>query len=760
MKKQIYPLLCYRLKEEAVLGMLIDSPYQLVEKDIATLKTKLSRHLQKQYKKGEEPHPAEIISPKLKLFKIGVRPTIKDSTGNYPMSALLHVSLPVVYGETDGGHFKCHLPLFNRSFYYYEKSQLKTLVTHTATNLLNQLSPAELNRFMIYSEPSLETVVLKVHDNEEYVWGDFNYEKRLKTLQKLSDKLPHSKKVNKVVSISPDTAWEMDHYISDLIDRLINKRANVLLVGNPGVGKSAVLQQAIKRTHARKHHIDYTFWRIMPQRITASSKYLGEWQEVCEQLVEELQTANGILWVENIIQLLQIGGEGVEDSVAAFLQSFVQQGKMQLVGEVTPQELESMRRLLPAFSENFQIIEIEEPEEKQILKVLQQFANFAEKQFRLKITDDALGATYRLLKRFSPYERFPGKGIRFLGQCINDAQHKDQTSIQSSDILNKLAEQSGLPELFFRDELYLPVKELEDYFVSRIIGQPEVVKKFCSLVKIFKAGLNNPHKPINTLLFAGPTGVGKTASAKALAEYFFSKGQKRSPLIRLDMSEFQHPGQIHRFIGIGKQVGQVAKEVRERPFSVLLLDEIEKAHPSIFDALLTVFDEGQLVDNFGRITNFRNSIIIMTSNLGASSQQSIGYQDTSSEETVFLSSINRFFRPEFLNRIDKIVYFKRLTKKDIYTIALKELNDLKTREGFTKRQLEILFLQPVVEYIAQAGFDRLYGARPLQRAIEQAVINPIARWLLLNPDVGKGKLTIDYQNGLKISFVEKNRGRG
>ncbi|MGK0391837.1 MAG: ATP-dependent Clp protease ATP-binding subunit ClpC, partial [Maribacter sp.] len=290
-------------------------------------------------------------------------------------------------------------------------------------------------------------------------------------------------------------------------------------------------------------------------------------------------------------------------------------------------------------------------------------------------------------------------------------------------------------------------------FTSRIIGQTSAIDSLCEIVKIYKAGLNNPHKPISTLLFAGPTGVGKTASARALADYFFGKGQKTSPLIRIDMSEFRYPGQIAQLIGSGRNVGKLVKDVRERPFAVLLLDEVEKADSSVFDALLTVLDEGRLVDAYGRETNFRNVIIIMTSNLGSSNRQSLGFTDMEDESVRYTSSISKFFRPEFINRIDGIVMFNALKEADIIEITKKELIDLSQREGFVKNNLKLKFSNNLMLHLKQTGFDERYGARPLQRAIEDEVTAPLANWLLNHPNTQNCTLEIDYDEVLKVNIA-------
>ena len=301
-----------------------------------------------------------------------------------------------------------------------------------------------------------------------------------------------------------------------------------------------------------------------------------------------------------------------------------------------------------------------------------------------------------------------------------------------------------------RDDLLLDTHELEAYFSNRIIGQPNTISRLTEIVKIYKAGINNPYKPIATLLFAGPTGVGKTASAKALADYFFGQGQTKSPLIRIDMSEFQHPAQLSRLIGSGKEVGQLIKEVRERPFAVVLLDEIEKAAPPIFDALLTVLDEGLMVDNFGRLTDFRNTIIIMTSNLGASTRTSIGFQDTDSEASAYISAISKHFRPEFINRIDSIVPFNAISSDDLRKITLKELKALSAREGFAKRQLRLIFDDSLVDHLANIGFDKRYGARPLQRAIEQTIVKPMSYWLLEQGEREGIQVVLSWKGELSI----------
>jgi ATP-dependent Clp protease ATP-binding subunit ClpA len=400
-----------------------------------------------------------------------------------------------------------------------------------------------------------------------------------------------------------------------------------------------------------------------------------------------------------------------------------------------------MRRLLPGFVENFQIIELKELPQSGIFSILDKFSDYCAQNLKIRVDRNAMELSYRLLARYYPYESFPGKAIKFLGQCISEAELKGTQIINQQAVIQNFVKQTGMPELFLRDDMILESGELETFFNSRIIGQETALDALAAVVKIFKAGLNNPGKPISTMIFAGPTGVGKTAAAKALADYFFGKGQKKSPLVRIDMSEFQHPAQLARFIGAGGEVGTLVQDIRERPFSVLLLDEIEKADPSVFDALLTVLDEGRLVDSFGRVTNFRNSIIVMTSNLGAGNRGSIGFGGGSGNN--YESAIGKFFRPEFVNRIDQIVTFNPLNREHILKITHKELKELSGREGFVKNGISLDFSDRLIEQLAEVGFDERYGARPLQRAIESKIIAPLANWMLKNREAKNCSIYLD-----------------
>ena len=300
-------------------------------------------------------------------------------------------------------------------------------------------------------------------------------------------------------------------------------------------------------------------------------------------------------------------------------------------------------------------------------------------------------------------------------------------------IVTAFTRRTGLPDLFLRTERLLDHKEVLEFFKARIIGQERACAAAADVVIRFKAGMNDPGRPVRVLLFCGPTGVGKTALARALCDYFFGSGDDTARLIRLDMSEYSgYDGASRLVTAVDGGPSELIKKMRRQPFSLLLLDEIEKAHPQVFDVLMSVFDEGRLTDPDGRITTFRSAIIIMTSNLGASQQASLGFGE---QQIVYEESVMNFFRPEFFNRIDGVVAFNALPHEVILKIAEKELREISEREGIKAHGIRLEWSADVVEHIARAGFDARYGARPLQRTIENGIVIPIARLLAERPEV-------------------------
>jgi ATP-dependent Clp protease ATP-binding subunit ClpA len=283
---------------------------------------------------------------------------------------------------------------------------------------------------------------------------------------------------------------------------------------------------------------------------------------------------------------------------------------------------------------------------------------------------------------------------------------------------------------------------VEEELHRRIIGQPEACRTMAELMATFKAGLADLERPIGTLLFCGPTGVGKTELAKSVSRYLFGHGSDTNRLIRLDMSEYSAPWNAERLIT--KEDGTPSDflaRVRQQPFVVVLFDEIEKAASEVFDVLLGLMDEGRLTDRFGRTTNFRSAIVVMTSNLGTSSQRSIGY--SSQPADTYEAEVRSFFRPEFFNRLDAVVTFRPLDPETCLAITRKELDEIAGREGFTKANLRLSYTQRLVEHLMKEGFDTRYGARPLQRVLETEVVGVISRHLVAHPGIRNTEIHLD-----------------
>lgn len=505
---------------------------------------------------------------------------------------------------------------------------------------------------------------------------------------------------------------------------------SVLLVGPSGVGKSALVRELARR------RADFALgkaplWSTSGARLIAGMSGFGMWQQRCQKLVREAAKTKAIVHLGNLIELIEVGKGGCNiQGMAAMLRPSIERGDLLAIVECTPQQLALIEREDPQLLEAFVPLELAEPNVDQTHRILARVAADAAERRLPRISPAGLDELERLHRRYATYSAAPGRPLRFLQNLLQDAPA--DAAIGTSEVVAAFSHETGLPLFMLDDNVPLDLAATRDWFANRVMGQPEPVDLVTDLLASVKAGLSRGGKPIASLLFIGPTGVGKTEMAKALAEFLY---QDPGRMIRFDMSEYSHPAAVERLIGGAyASQGLLTQKVRDQPFMVVLLDEFEKAHPALFDVLLQVLGEGRLTDAAGRVADFSNAVLIMTSNLGAESFRSaaFGFSGEATAVTAkrhFERAVQTFLRPEMFNRLDRIVPFAPLSAETIGQIARRELKRISHRDGLRLRDVRIEVSDDAVARLAEGGYEPRYGARPLKRAIERNLVAPLAERL-------------------------------
>lgn len=554
--------------------------------------------------------------------------------------------------------------------------------------------------------------------------------------------------------------YEMDDVVECIAEAFTARLPkSVLLVGKSGVGKTAAVYELV-RQRAKFKLSRSPIRSTSGARLIAGMSGYGMWQERCQKLWREASKAKAILHVGNLIELMEVGQhESSSQGIASFLRPYISRGDLLVIAECTPEQIQVIERRDPHLLTSFHRVNVEEPSLEKGRAILQKVAGNLKGS--AKVDAAALERLDQLHRRYATYSAYPGRPLRFLLNLVKDQE--EETTIRANDVTAAFSRETGLPLFLLEDSVRLDLPHTHAWFTERVIGQSDAVNLVVDLLATVKAGLVRPRKPIASLLFIGPTGTGKTEMAKSLAEFLF---QDRHRMIRFDMSEYSDPVAVQRLIGgVGSSEGLLTSKVREQPFAVVLLDEIEKAHPQFFDLLLQVLGEGRLTDAGGRVADFCNAVVIMTSNLGAESYQrgvkgfseAVKSDDNSNRKRAaqhFMKEVRAFVRPELFNRIDRIVPFAPLAEATVQRIAERELEKIKLRDGLKYRGVTVNIADEVAQHLARKGYDPRYGARPLKRTIERELLAPLAEQLnqhagseLLMTDVTlvKGKLKVQTE---------------
>ena len=526
--------------------------------------------------------------------------------------------------------------------------------------------------------------------------------------------------------------YERGELVSHLA-KLLTARAprSVLLVGPSGVGKSALIRELARR-RGELGLPRTPLWSTSGSRLVAGMSGFGMWQERCQKLIREAAKTKAIVHLDNLVELIEVGkGGGNAQGIAAMLRPAIARGSLLAIAECTPEQLALVERDEPQLLEAFVPLEVPEPTADQTRAILAQSAAEAIREGLPVVSPAALAELDRLHRRYATYSAAPGRPLRFLRNLQEDRRRGGD--IAPADVTAAFSHETGLPLFMLDDAVPLDLAATRDWFRQRVIGQPEPVELATEMLAAVKAGLARDGKPIASLLFIGPTGVGKTEMAKALAEFLY---QDAARMIRFDMSEYATAAAVERLIGGAYTAqGLLTQKVRDQPFMVVLLDEFEKAHPALFDVLLQVLGEGRLTDGAGRVADFTNAVVIMTSNLGAESfrRAAVGFGGTEAAAVAaglhFEREVKAFLRPEMFNRLDRIVPFAPLSPETISRIARREIDRLSQRDGLRLRDLKLAVSAAATEHLAAGGYDPRYGARPLKRAIERQLVAPLAERL-------------------------------
>ncbi len=596
---------------------------------------------------------------------------------------------------------------------------------------------------------------------------------------------------------------EIERVIQVLARRTKN---NPALIGEPGVGKTAIVEglaQRIIEGDVPAPLLDKRVLQLDVGSLVAGTMYRGQFEERLKRVIDELKASAAILFIDEVHMLVGAGAAGSSVDAANILKPALSRGELQVIGATTLDEYRKHIESDAALERRFQPIVVEEPSVEETIDILRGVRGAYEEHHRLTITDEALDAAAHLSARYVSERFLPDKAIDLIDEsssrvrmyksdaaktakditsqlreirrshnlAVEDGRHDDaqdyierqeelerqlerlrtgwdranSPKVTAEDIAEVISMWTGVPVMQIAQEESQRLLKMEEEMQKFIVGQEEAIQAISKAVRRARAGLKDPRRPIGSFIFLGPTGVGKTELTKALARFMFGS---EDALVQLDMSEFMERHSVSRLVGappgyVGyEDAGQLTEALRRRPYSIVVFDEIEKAHPEAHNMLLQIMEEGHLSDARGHKVDFRNAIIVMTSNVGADMikrQSSVGFTLKREEELEerlsyedmrkkLLESLKRVFRPEFINRLDSVIVFRSLNKEDIKKIVLLELDKVAAR--LEEHEVVLVPTQAALDKLAELGFDPDMGARPLRRIIQQKIEDPLSDRML------------------------------